>query len=108
MPQVDPAHLLLTAEHLQILRTLLAEHVPGTEAWAYGSRVSGEAHEGSDLDIVLRNALDLSQDVPAWLELKEALQDSTLPMLVDVHVWSRLPESFHRNIERAYVVLQSG
>ena len=105
MPQVDPAHLLLSAEHLQMLRRLLAEHVPDADVWAYGSRVSGDAHEGSDLDIVLRNALDLTQDVANWLELKEALQDSTLPMLVDVHLWSRLPESFQRNIETAYVVL---
>jgi hypothetical protein len=65
----------------------------------------GGAHGGSDLDIVLRDPSDPTQDVAGWLELKEALQASALPMLVDVHLWSRLPEAFHRNIEAGYVVL---
>lgn len=29
-----------------------------------------------------------------------------LPILVEAHLWSRLPESFHRNIEAVYVVLR--
>lgn len=33
---------------------LLGQHVPQAEVWAYGSRVNGGAHEGSDLDLVLR------------------------------------------------------
>ncbi|MBU1619849.1 MAG: hypothetical protein KJ556_14810 [Gammaproteobacteria bacterium] len=43
-----------------------------------------------------------------WYELKEALQQSTLPILVDVHDWALLPKSFHSNIEDEYVVLQTG
>lgn len=35
----------------------------------------------------------------------EALTDSTLPFLMDVHDWARLPERFQRQIEREYVVL---
>ena len=34
--------------------------------------------------------------------------ESPLPMLVDVHLWSRLPASFHPEIERSYVVVQGG
>lgn len=108
MPRLELSRLLLPDPHLHTLRALLARHVPGAEVWAYGSRVTGGGHEGSDLDIVLRNSSDSAQDVEGWIDLKEALQASTLPMLVEVHLWSRLPEAFHRNIEAGYVVVQEG
>ena len=82
--------------------------MPDAEVWAYGSRVTGQAHEGSDLDLVLRNPANLQQPVKGWLELHEALQNSLLPILVEVHLWSELPRDFHANIEQAYVVLQAG
>lgn len=108
MPQVDLAQLDLLPEHFGPLRELLARHVPEAEVWAYGSRVSGTGHEGSDLDLVLRHPQDLKLDVENWVELKEALQESRLPMLVEIHLWSRLPAAFHDEIERQYVVLQEG
>lgn len=107
MPQRDLTCLDLSARHLALLRVLLAEHVPEAVVWAYGSRVTGGAHEGSDLDLVLRHPTDLTKDVPGWTELAEALQSSRLPILVQTHLWSRLPEAFHRNIEADYVVLSS-
>ncbi len=108
MPPVNPGRLDLPSPYLALLRQLLARHVPEAEVWAYGSRVSGTAHEGSDLDLVLRHPQDLSRDVADWYELKEALQDSTLPILVEIHLWSRLPTAFHAEIERQYVLLQAG
>jgi uncharacterized protein len=103
MPALELSALDLPERHRQTLQALLATHTPYAQVWAYGSRVNGNAHEGSDLDLVLRNPVDLSQDVQGWQELKEALQTSDLPMLVDVHLWSRLPQAFHANIEAAYV-----
>lgn len=107
MPQLDLVRLQLAANHLQILQSLLAQHVPQAEVWAYGSRVTGGAHEGSDLDVVLRNPVDLTRAVEGWVELKEALQDSRLPMLVELHLWASLPTAFHHNIEAGYVVVQA-
>ena len=106
MPRRDLKQLLLDPRHLAALRALLARHVPQAEVWAYGSRVNGGAHEGSDLDIVLRSPQDLKAETEGWMDLKEALQESALPMLVEVHDWAHLPQGFHRNIEQGYVVLQ--
>ena len=106
MPALDVSVLDLPAHHLRSLQGLLAKHTPNAQVWAYGSRINGDAHEGSDLDLVLRNPVDLTQDVAAWFELKQALQASALPILIDVHLWSRLPVAFQANIEAAYVVLQ--
>ena len=77
------------------------------EVWAYGSRVDGTAHAGSDLDLVVRS-IDL-QPLPShtFMELKDKIQDSTIPILVELHDWARLPESFHKNILKQYEVLFS-
>lgn len=108
MPPADSASLDLAPRHLALLRELLARHVPAAEAWAYGSRVNGSSHEGSDLDLVLRAPCDPTADIAGLPALAEALQASSLPMLVDLHRWADLPESFRQEIGQRYVVIQTG
>lgn len=107
MPRREFSRLQLSARHLAMLRALLTQHVPRAEVWAYGSCVSCDAHEGSDLDLVLRNPANLFADVEGFAELQETLQQSSLPMLVETHAWARLPEPFHRNIEQEYAVIRA-
>lgn len=99
------ALFLRDKDRLEILR-LLTLHLPSVTAWAYGSRVNGGAHEGSDLDIVLRSP-DLSliplEDLQNFVR---ALQDSNIPILVEARDWARLPESFQQEIMKKYVVLR--
>lgn len=88
-----------------ILR-LLAQYVPGAEVWCYGSRVTGQSHPASDLDLVLRNPSDLAVPQTALMQLKSALNESSLPILVDIVDWALIPESFRREIERKHHVMQ--
>lgn len=44
------------------------------EVWAYGSRVSGEAHEGSDLDLVIRMHNLQKIPVDVYLDIKDKIQ----------------------------------
>ncbi len=106
MPRHDIARLQLSERHLRLLCALLAEHAPDAQVWAYGSRITGHAHEGSDLDIVVRNPANLNAEITNWASLQDALRDSDLPMLVDIHDWARLPAAFHRTIEQGYVEIQ--
>jgi len=81
--------------------------MPGVEGWAYGSRVNGQSHDGSDLDLVLRGP-GLAPIPPNALQaLRDALEDSNIPILVEARDWTRLPESFHREVEREFVALVS-
>ena len=97
--------LIVPEAHRRTLVSLLREHLPGVEVWAYGSRVDGRSHDGSDLDLVLRSP-DLVKIDPSQLaEFNQAVQESTVPFLVEARNWARLPESFQREIEREYVVL---
>ena len=77
------------------------------EVWAYGSRVNGEAHDGSDLDLVLRSH-DLQRlPIDVLLDIKDKIQQSNIPILVELFDWARLPQSFQRNIEAQHEVLFS-
>ena len=85
---------------------LLTELLPTVTAWAYGSRVKGEAHDTSDLDVVLRSA-DLTPIPLEELEtFLQALNDSNIPILIEARDWARLPASFHEEILKCYVVLE--
>ncbi len=98
----------LQPRHRKQIEALLREHLPGVEVWAYGSRVNGRSHGGSDLDLVLRGP-DL-QRLPSGklYDLAEAFRESNIPFLIEARDWARLPESFQREIERDYVVLVRG
>ena len=108
MPASKTIPLDLPKKYLEQIQSLLRTHVPHAEVWAYGSRVTGSGHEASDLDLVLRNPKNLLEETGTLYELKEAFCESNLPIRVDVMDWARIPISFHREIERAHVVVQEG
>ena len=97
--------LHLSARHRATLEALLQEHLPDAEVWAYGSRVNGESHDGSDLDLVLRGPGLAKIDAMRYADFLEAVGESTIPFLVEAHDWARLPETFHSGIERDHVVM---
>ena len=105
-PARRPADRLhLSPRHRAQLEALLRERLPGVEVWAYGSRITGESHDGSDLDLVLR-APDLREiPIGRLSDLREALRESTIPFLVEARDWARLPEEFQGEIARNHVVL---
>ena len=100
--------LHLSPRHREKLTALLREHLPGVEVWAYGSRVSGRSHDGSDLDLVLRGPGLRAVPLEQLGDFTEAVRESTLPFLVEARDWTRLPARFHAAVERGYVVLQHG
>lgn len=108
MARLDSSLLRILPRHLKMVKDLLRQHLPDANVWAYGSRVTGKGHEASDLDLVVRNRENPQVELSGVTELKEAFVESDLPIRVDVVEWARVPESFHRNIEEKYVVVQEG
>jgi len=94
--------LFIKPEHLRMLTDIFDKYCPRAEIWAYGSRLSGDAHEGSDLDLVVKN---FGQDDLYLPELKELLTESNIPFLIDIHEYDKLPKSFQVEIKRNYVVI---
>ena len=97
--------LHLSPRHRKEIVALLRKHLPDVEVWTYGSRVNGRSHDGSDLDLVLRSPQLAEIDASQLAEITESLRESTVPFLIEARDWARLPESFHREIEREHVVL---
>lgn len=95
----------ITPEQHQLLLALLRRFLPDVIVWAYGSRVQGTARPYSDLDLVVFTTPEQRTLVT---ELKEALDKSNFPFLVDLLVWDELPKNFHRNITARYSVVQEG
>ena len=95
----------LPPTYRRTLEALLHEHLPGVEAWAYGSRVNGRCHPGSDLDLALRGPG--LEKIPAdrLADFAGAVRESTIPFLVEALDWARLPASFRREIERDFVAI---
>ncbi len=91
-----------------MLETILQEHLPEVEVWAYGSRVNGRSHDGSDLDLVLRGPGLEKLPIGCLMDFEEAVRESNIPFLVEARDWARLPEEFHREIERDHRVLKEG
>ena len=61
-----------------MLEDILRTHLPTVEVWAYGSRVSGHSHGGSDLDLVLRSPEQEQIPIRKLADLEEALRESTI------------------------------
>ena len=99
--------LHLQPKHRQMLESLLRKHLPEVEVWAYGSRVTGRSHDGSDLDLVLRGPGLEKIPVGQLADFEEAVRESNIPFLVEARDWARLPERFHREIGRCHVLLLS-
>ena len=100
-------NLDLPARYRQQIEALLAEYVPDAEVWAYGSRVNGRSHAASDLDLVVRSPTLEPIPLSQLARLREAFQQSNVPILAQFHDWARLPDSFHEEIRRQYVVVRA-
>ncbi len=99
--------MLLLPRHRTMLDEILGQVLPpAAEVWAYGSRVTGEAHEASDLDLVVRGPHLEALPFQRLSLLRDLLDDSNLPILVDIHDWATLPVSFHERILARYEVLR--
>ncbi len=82
---------------IEIARNTITEPC---EILAFGSRVNGDAHDGSDLDLVIISQKQRTIDSEMFINFKNRLQESNIPILVQVMDWYAIPESFRQNIAR--------
>jgi len=98
------ASIHIDAEDLHVVLQILRQHLPPhARVWVFGSRATGKARRGSDLDL----ALDLGEKLPPELEttLRFAFEDSDLPWTVDVVDMQRIDGIFRQNVERDRIAL---
>lgn len=106
MTTTSPVTLHLPPQYLAQVSQILHTHLPNAEVWAYGSRVHCDHYDASGLDLVVRQPDRLEQTQENLADVREAFTQSNLPILVQIVDWARIPDSFHREIEAGYVVVQ--
>lgn len=94
--------LFVKNEHLIMLNDIFNSYCPKAEIWAYGSRVNGDAHDGSDLDLTV---IDFGDKRCSIADLKSIFSDSNIPFLIDINEFKTLPVSFQDEIKRNNVII---
>jgi predicted nucleotidyltransferase len=97
--------IFIDEKSLAELTGIFKKLYPKSLIWAFGSRVDGSAHSGSDLDLAI---VDYGQEETDYLELKETIKESNIPFLIDIFELNKLPESFQKEIKRVYAILYDG
>jgi predicted nucleotidyltransferase len=97
--------MLINEKYKQILLQIFNDISEPVEVLAYGSRVAGNAHDGSDLDLTIRRFDKQPISTENFLTLIKKIQDSNIPIMIDLHDWALLPETFHQQIEKQHEVL---
>ena len=96
----------LAPEHLETVRRILAAHVPECEIRAFGSRVAGPPKPYSDLDLAVKGECAVAPD--CLRRLREAFEESALPIRVDVLDWYAVTATFRTVLEKQYEIIRSG
>ena len=93
----------LTAQHLEVVKGILGQHVPSCEIRVFGSRTNGKARSYSDLDLAIVG----KEKIPLRLmcQLQEGFENSSLPFRVEILDWYRVSDEFKKVIEKNYVIL---
>ena len=94
----------LNPRSLQTVERILADYVPHCEVRAYGSRARWEAKDYSDLDLAVVG--DGPTDPRIMGDLREAFEESDLPIRVDIVDWHTIDDAFRSRIEPDCVVIQ--
>ena len=95
----------LSEKHFQIVQDLAINplKLQGAHIWIFGSRARGDHRPFSDLDILFK----ANRPLPSGLlgKINESLEESHLPIKVDIVEESDLAESYKENVFRDRVEL---
>ena len=94
----------VSPRHLETIKRILAEYVPGCEVRAFGSRVMGTPKEHSDFDLAVVAGERMERR--AKMLLREAFEESDLPFRVDVIDYNAVSDQFRAIIDAKYDILQ--
>ena len=86
--------MLLREKDRQTLLKIFSEVTVPIEIWAYGSRVKGSAHEGSDLDLVVLRDDHTSLPTDIFEKLIDKIRESNIPILVELRDWAQASQKF--------------
>jgi len=94
----------LSEEHKKIIIDNIRLYLPtNTKVWAFGSRVKNTAKKFSDIDLAIESTGIIEK--AQWIDLKEALDQSILPMKVDLVNFDYVDAPFQSIINQEKILL---
>ena len=76
----------LDADQLRMVKEIINQYIPNKKVWVYGSRITREARDTSDLDLVVFGC-----NADEIYDLKESFLESDVLVSVDVMDWEISP-----------------
>lgn len=88
----------LDKQAIQILEDIIVNPLKarGIEIWVFGSRARGDHQKFSDLDVLIEGIIPPS----VFSSMKESLEESSLPIKVDLVPLNELAESYKTSVFR--------
>lgn len=99
-----PGHFDLLPEDLAIVLEILTTYVPDRPVFVFGSRATGRARRRSDLDLAVGGTAPLGWSQKA--DLRQAFDESDLPIRVDIVDLAEATGIFRKRIEQEWVSLE--
>lgn len=96
----------LRADILATVQAILKKHVPDAEVRVFGSRVTGKVKKYSDLDLAICGPRKL--DLKTMGNLREAFEESNIPIRVDFVDWNTISDEFREVINQKFELIQTG
>ena len=95
----------LRPDLLAAIHEILMAHAPDLTVYAFGSRATGTARPYSDLDLALEGSEPIGSE--RLQALRDAFEESDLPIKVDVVDWRALPQGLREAIGEERKLLRS-
>ena len=96
-PSIVHSAIQLPEPHVQIIQRILRRQVPQAQVFAFGSRVNRTPRKYSDIDLAI--ALPQPLGLRRLRQLKDAFEDSDLPICVDIVDWSLADPDFKATVK---------
>ncbi len=97
----------MTDEQLKILYDLVIKPLKnqGAEVYLFGSRALGTHHPHSDVDLLFRLPGDKNVPLGTISKIKEAIEESRFPFIVDLVDETDLAASYRQNVKSQMKIL---
>ena len=100
-PQIAHLRDMPTAYQVR-LRELLDKHLPNVTVWAHSSWILREMKPHPHVDLIAFDQPDANRPLSV---LRHALSTAQFPVMLSVHAWNDLPETFRHMVRHDHVVL---
>lgn len=104
LPLNPPQHHPAADSAAERLRELAERHLPNARLWIFGSRAKGTYFRRSDFDVAVEPSKADFNDLEYHRFFDAVEEEPTFPYRMDLHLMTRLPETWREVIRREGVL----